>query len=120
MTSQVVHLSTTPQVRGQAVVRLTGQLEHNPRPLRTVKDVAYAWRQMIFFLSLSESEDPRTVLDRLREDVAAAPGPVSERLAPALAGLGYVPHGGRFDGDRTPGGGRRLLGWTTTRHWLLV
>ncbi|SNT62471.1 hypothetical protein SAMN05421812_11490 [Asanoa hainanensis] len=86
------------------VVRLAGQLDDNPRPLRTVKDIAYAWRQMIFFLSLSESVDPRTVLGQLREDLAAAPGPVRERLAPALTGLGYVAHGGRFDGDRTPAG----------------
>jgi len=50
------------------------------RPLATIKDAAYAWRQTIFFLSLA----PRTEVDAffergLQNDTAAAPG-VASRL----------------------------------------
>jgi hypothetical protein len=32
------------------VLRLAGRLDRNPRPLSTIKDMAYAWRHMIFYL----------------------------------------------------------------------
>lgn len=100
------------------VLRLTGRLDRNPRPLSTIKDIAYAWRHMIFYLSLPHAGDPRTVLDQLHTELADAPGPVRDRITPALVGLGYVAAGGRFTDGRVPAGGRRLLGWTTRRHWL--
>ena len=37
-------------------------------------------------------------------------------------GLAHVIAGGRFDADGRapgPGGGRRFLGWTVGRHWIL-
>ncbi|HEV7707849.1 MAG TPA: hypothetical protein VGP16_06610 [Asanoa sp.] len=101
------------------VVRLAGRLEHNPRPLRTVKDIAYAWRHLVCYLSLPGAGDPRAVIADLHAELAAAPVTVRDRLTPALVGLGYVAHGGRFTDQRTPAGGRRLLGWTTGPHWLL-
>ena len=35
---------------------LAGRLTNNPRPLGTVKDAAYAWRQMIFYLSVADAQ----------------------------------------------------------------
>jgi hypothetical protein len=98
------------------VARRTGRLDGNRRPLPMVKDIAYAWRQLIFYLSVPGAGDPRPVIEELR---AAVPEPVRARLAPAVTGLAYVAAGGRFTDERAPAGGRRLLGWTTGRHWLL-
>lgn len=99
-------------------VRLTGQIDGNPRPLPTIKDIAYAWRQLIFFLSLPDAGDPRALIDQFHADLAAARETVRVRLSPAVIGLGYVVAGSRFTDERTPAGGRRLLGWTTGHHWM--
>jgi hypothetical protein len=77
------------------------------RPLATVKDAAYAWRQGIFFASVSP--DPVSELvDRLAEEVEG-----SQVVMSAL-----------FDGLREVADGRPLtdrpfLGWTADRHWIL-
>ncbi|MEU8261597.1 hypothetical protein AB0C02_13380 [Micromonospora sp. NPDC048999] len=44
------------------MLRLTACIHHNPRPLATVKNTAYAWRQMLFFLSLSAGEEQTAFL----------------------------------------------------------
>jgi len=89
--------------------------------LRAVKDCAYAWRQMMFFLSLVAPDEldrfVRWVRDQLDTRVAED---LRARLAPAVGGLVHVAAGGRFDeGGRAPNGGRRFLGWSTDRHWLV-
>jgi hypothetical protein len=88
-----------------------------PSGLRAMKNTAYAWRQMIFFLSLR----PSSVTELLAwaeahfESQSAA---FRARFAPAIRGLRFVVEGGRFDADgATSDGGRRFLGWTTERHW---
>lgn len=100
------------------VIRLAGRLDRNPRPLSMIKDMAYAWRHLVFYLSQPDVGDARAVIDRFHADLAQAPEPVRERIGPALIGLGCVAAGGRFADEGTPAGGRRLLGWTTGRHWL--
>jgi hypothetical protein len=79
--------------------RLDGPCAH-----RIVKDVAYAWRQMVFHLAVNGGA---------ADFVASRPagGP----LAPALAGLSAAVDGAATD-DRE---GAPLTGWTTERHWLL-
>ncbi|MFC8825934.1 hypothetical protein ACFT9I_11320 [Streptomyces sp. NPDC057137] len=96
------------------VCRLTARIHGNPRPLSTIKDVAYAWRQMMFQLSLCDPAAQARVIALLDEEAAGHPGHVAARLAPALTGLRQVAAGGTADS----GGGRRLLGWTTEAHWL--
>lgn len=102
------------------VCRLTARAHHNPRPLGTIKDAAYAWRQMVFHLSLCPPEDQRRIIAGLNEETARHPAQVATRLAPALAGLVLVAEGGAFGGDGTTDGGRarRFLGWSTDRHWM--
>lgn len=97
------------------VCRMTARIPGNPRPLPTVKDAAYAWRQMIFCLSLCEPDARSRVLALLDEETARHPAAVAARLAPALTGLRRAAAGGTPDS----GGGRLLLGWTTESHWLL-
>ncbi|MGW4027336.1 hypothetical protein ACWEEL_39305, partial [Streptomyces sp. NPDC005009] len=102
------------------VCRLVSRVHHNPRPLGTVKDAAYAWRQMVFHLSLCPPEEQRRVIAGLNETTARHPDHVATRLAPALAGLALVAEGGAFGGDGTADGSRarRFLGWSTDGHWM--
>ncbi|MGH4033500.1 hypothetical protein ACQB60_31720 [Actinomycetota bacterium Odt1-20B] len=102
------------------VCRLTARVHHNPRPLATIKDAAYAWRQMLFHLSLCDTEAQARVLARLDEEAARHPVHVAARLAPALTGLRLIASGRGFDADGTAeqGAARRLLGWSTDGHWL--
>ncbi|MBT2442479.1 hypothetical protein J7E93_20680 [Streptomyces sp. ISL-36] len=106
----------------RTVCRLTARLEGHPRPLATVKDAAYAWRQMLFHLSLCDAPALAGALGRLGEEEARHPAHVAARLAPALAGLRLVADGGRFgpDGGADGGRARLLLGWSTNGHWLLA
>ncbi|MFH8790264.1 hypothetical protein [Streptomyces roseoverticillatus] len=102
------------------VCRLTARIPHHPRPLPTIKDAAYAWRQMLFHLSLCLPDEQAAVLAALDDEAARHPGHVAARLAPALAGLRLTAEGGSFDADGTADGGRarRFLGWATERHWM--
>ncbi|WP_449352961.1 hypothetical protein [Streptomyces shaanxiensis] len=102
------------------VCRLTARVHHNPRPLSTIKDAAYAWRQMLFFLSLCPPEEQRRFVAGLNAQTARHPSHVETRLAPALAGLALVTEGGTFNDDGTADAGRsrRFLGWSTDGHWM--
>ncbi|MEV4265406.1 hypothetical protein [Kribbella sp. NPDC049584] len=87
------------------------QRQSQPVTLTGIKNTAYAWRQAIFYLSFCSQASQGEVLARLEERAG-------RRLAPAVAGLQQVAAGERFDAaGRTPGGGRRLLGWSAGPHW---
>lgn len=90
--------------------------------LRTVKNTAYAWRQLVFYLScLAPVEWDRFIewsellMSKQREDFRA-------RFAPVLTGLRAIVAGDCFspDGLHAASGGRRFLGWSVGKHWLLV
>lgn len=87
------------------------------RPLPTIKDAAYAWRQTLFFLSMA---GPGTVAPFLEQARTTLPGhsPTSTNLDALLGGLDDIDHGRRFDSAGLGPRGRRLTGWTTSRHWL--
>ncbi|MBM0224746.1 hypothetical protein [Micromonospora sp. ATA51] len=91
------------------VLRLTARIHHNPRPLGTVKNTAYAWRQMLFFLSLSSWEEQTAFPAYAEQWLATQPDHVRTRLAPAVTGLVHVISGGKFDAEGRAGTGRRLL-----------
>ena len=50
----------------EAVIVLAGRPRPNPRPLRTVKDAAYAWRQMVYFLPRLPEAEQQTFVRRAR------------------------------------------------------
>lgn len=85
--------------------------------LTTVKNIAYAWRQGVYLLSLCDREQQDAVVQGLLD--ATTDGD-ARRLRPAAAGLAHVLAGGHLDAaGASPGGGRRLLGWSVGPHWLL-
>ncbi|MFG2136571.1 hypothetical protein [Streptomyces sp. NPDC048650] len=103
-----------------AVCGLTARVHHNPRPLNAIKDAAYGWRHMVFYLSLCRPTEAAAVVSWLEDETARQPGHVAARLAPAVAGLRLVADGGAFDdaGTAQDGRARRFLGWSTDGHWM--
>ncbi|MGW4779192.1 hypothetical protein ACWEPA_21320 [Streptomyces filamentosus] len=101
------------------VHRTTERAGRSPYPLTGLKDAAYAWRQMVFHLSLCGEEERAEVLEWLPGEAARRPL-VASRLAPALLGLRHVAGGGTFDAEGTARAGRarRLTGWTDAGHWM--
>jgi hypothetical protein len=81
-----------------------------------LKNTAYAWRQMVFFLSLLPHEELESFFVWAREHLAQQPEEFHYRFRPALEGLRRA-----ADGQSPEDGGsaRRFLGWTKERHWLL-
>jgi hypothetical protein len=98
---------------------LARRLRRNPRPLRTIKDTAYAWRQMVFFLSRLSQAEQRAFAGAAHRALDEQAPDARRRVSPAVRGLAHVVDGGRFDEAGRPDEGRRLLGWTTKRHWML-
>jgi hypothetical protein len=90
--------------------------------LRIVKNAAYAWRQMVFFLSLVPAGREELFLSRAEGRLREQPPGLQERMRPALEGLERAVRGLPVEAPPSPGrpgGARRLLGWTTERHWLM-
>ncbi|WP_416977852.1 hypothetical protein [Streptomyces sp. T028] len=96
------------------VCRLTARVHGQAFPLATIKDAAYAWRQMVFQLSLCTARERARTLAWLSEEAARHPGHVGARLAPAVTGLRQVAEGGHAD----DGTGRLFLGWAIGGHWM--
>jgi hypothetical protein len=81
-----------------------------------VKNTAYAWRQMIFFLSLLLEREVTDFLRWADEYLACQREDFAARFRPALGGLKYIAEGEQLieSEDR-----RRFLGWSNEPHWLL-
>ncbi|WP_214326309.1 hypothetical protein [Nonomuraea sediminis] len=101
------------------VARQAMRISNHRARLQMIKNVAYAWRQAIFYLSFCDQRQQHAAVNRLRQQVADAG--LSDRFGPAVAGLAHVINGGYFDKTGTVRGsrGRRFLGWTTGTHWCL-
>jgi hypothetical protein len=87
-----------------------------------VKNSAYAWRQMLFFVSLMDLEMMSSFIQWMRSEVKKQNSAFAQRLDPVLSGLELIANGGSFDRQGTGGASaeaRRFVGWTTGRHWLL-
>jgi hypothetical protein len=102
----------------QTTVRLVEQVSGNPRPLATVKDAAYAWRQAVFFLSLCAPAEQDALIAAAYADLLEKRAHVQRRMIPVLEGLRHVMAGGIVAADGTAGAGRRFLGWVVGGHWM--
>ncbi|HYW11568.1 MAG TPA: hypothetical protein VE871_06405, partial [Longimicrobium sp.] len=87
--------------------------------LRGVKNAAYAWRQMVFYLSLAPEDATRAFLGWAKDHVATQPADFQKRFRPALQGLARAIDGKPVITADEPDGARHFLGWTTHTHWLL-
>jgi hypothetical protein len=87
--------------------------------LRTVKNAAYAWRQLVFFLAVAPTGAIGSFLGRAEEHLRQQPGDIQTRLRPALTGLVRAAQGLPVENAEEPESACRFLGWTTERHWLL-
>ncbi|MBC6456766.1 hypothetical protein [Actinomadura sp. HBU206391] len=99
------------------VCRLVTRVHGNPRPLGIIKDAAYAWRQMLFYMALCGLEDQITLTAWIQDEAKRHPEHAVRRLAPVLAGLRHVLVGGRLDGGGAPET-RPFLGWSSDGHWM--
>lgn len=89
--------------------------------MQDVKNSTYAWRQMIFYLSIADADEVPRFLGWTGDHLAKRREEFRDRFAPATNGLQAAVAMRPFDRDgfdRTTGG-RRFLGWTLERHWLL-
>ena len=89
--------------------------------LQMMKNTAYAWRQMVFYLSLANSSEVAAFQDWSFSHLGDQQVEFARRFEPVMAGLHVAIKGETFglDGRHVASGGRRFLGWTLKRHWLL-
>ncbi len=90
------------------------------RPLGFIKDAAYAWRQMILYLTtFDQPAQEMWVRTKQAEIERTFVGePVAPLVRSMVSGLAACLEGGRFDHTGRLGDGRRLLGWSGA-HWVL-
>jgi hypothetical protein len=88
--------------------------------LQMMKNTAYAWRQMVFYLSLASPEEVETFAEWSAGHLQEQEATFRQRFEPVMAGLRSVIAGDRFasGGVHAGSGGRRFLGWSMGRHWL--
>jgi hypothetical protein len=84
--------------------------------LISVKNTAYAWRQMVFFLALLPNETVEDFLAWVDAHLSEQRTGFQNRFSPALHGLRLAAEGRPVDAEP---GARRFLGWSKKRHWLL-
>ncbi|HET9172945.1 MAG TPA: hypothetical protein VFN97_26190 [Actinospica sp.] len=99
------------------MLRLARQLPQARRPLPLIKDLAYAWRQILFYLSMPDADVDAFLFGA--HIALAERGPAMEAmLSPVLDGLDAIAHGGAFDASGRVGDGYQFTGWSTGGHWL--
>jgi hypothetical protein len=86
-----------------------------------VKNTAYAWRQMIFYLSLLPKQEVARFLDWANTHLEKQRADFVSRFRPVLQGLSLANDGQEIGkpAERTLGA-HRFLGWSKDRHWLLA
>jgi hypothetical protein len=86
-----------------------------------LKNTAYAWRQMVFFLALLPDGSVADFLQWAEGHLDAQREEYRNRFRPALKGLALAADGRSLDSDSMKElDARRFLGWSKTRHWLLI
>jgi hypothetical protein len=83
-----------------------------------LKNAAYAWRQMVFFLALGKPREVADFLSWADAHLGEQKDAFQTRFRPALKGLALAASGNLIE-DNPTSGARRFLGWSKTKHWLL-
>ena len=85
-----------------------------------LKNTAYAWRQLIFYLSMLSNQSATEFLSWSEDHFNAQAKVFKDQFRPVLQGLIYALEVGSLDTDLAKKLGiKRFLGWSNTRHWLL-
>ena len=88
--------------------------------LIVLKNTAYAWRQMVFFLALLPSDKVQTFLSWAEDFLLEQEVYFQIRFRPAMLGLVLAAEGRSLDDpSATRQKARCFLGWSKERHWLL-
>jgi len=86
-----------------------------------LKNTAYAWRQMVFFLALLPKSNVADFLRWAERHFDVQEEEFRNRFRPALQGLVFAAEGSSIDsGSARHPDARQFLGWSKTKHWLLV
>lgn len=81
--------------------------------LKSTKNCAYAWRQMLFYISLCSKDEQEQFLSWTDEHFEKQSDEFKTRFRPAQHGLRAVARGDRFDNyGKHSAGGIRFLGWS--------
>jgi hypothetical protein len=97
--------------------RLQMKADKGHARLIMLKNAAYAWRQMIFFLSLRDHREVDDFLQWAEVHLGKQTEAFRSCFRPALKGLALAASGKRIE-DIPTSDARRFLGWSKTRHWL--
>jgi hypothetical protein len=87
--------------------------------LKSIKNCAYAWRQMLFYISLSTQDEQKKFLSWADDYFNKQSQEFKQRFAPAMQGVSAIIGGELFNDDgHHPSGGQRFTGWSTKPHFL--
>ncbi len=89
--------------------------------LHMLKNTAYAWRQLLFYVALLPRAEQDAFVQWSTQRLSQQRPQFRQRFEPVVAGLRAVVAGETFDahGVHAASGGKRLYGWTVGTHWLL-
>lgn len=87
--------------------------------LTMLKNTAYAWRQMVFFLALLPASAVTDFLAWADDNLTKQTEAFRHRFGLALRGLEGAADGVSLDRSANESDARCFLGWSKTRHWLL-
>jgi hypothetical protein len=95
------------------------RIEHYHGRLIMLKNTAYAWRQMIFYLSMLDESEMRPAIERIEAHFVSQSAAFQEKFRSVMVGLRLATEGRRLPQQyQTIEGARVFLGWTTESHWL--
>ena len=86
-----------------------------------VKNTAYAWRQMVFFLSLIPKDKVSLFIGWAQEHLEQQQELFRNRFQPALEGLRSATEARSIENVNSADPiGHQFLGWSNSTHWLLA
>jgi hypothetical protein len=86
-----------------------------------LKNTAYGWRQMLFFLALLPGNEVRQFIEWAELNLNEQGPDFRNGFAPAWKGLLLATEGTRLENEEAvTSGARRFCGWSKTTHWLLA
>ena len=84
-----------------------------------LKNSAYAWRQMVFFLSFVDEKETGQFLQWASEYLSQQTDEFQIRFGPALEGL-HAATESQWRGVELPASHQPFYGWALGKHWLLA